>query len=668
MPRRAIYQPKRVSKKLPPVGDPNPKPTQNSKFTLFSQLPAETRLQIWRTALLQATIDRTIHVEVYSQIQTTAHACFCSTGVFCGQHGNCPAFREGLPHWSPFCMSDGFFASTDQVPSPEDSESSLAMASISLTCRESRMAVLELYPKFLRVYQGPWHPGAKSRLVRCCPETDLLVVYAVPDVSLSHTHYESLLSEEHWRLRNESQMARFPYSNEEFAVFKDLISCFQSVAIFSRLCGGGEVFPQGSSSQSYTSFSGEIPGVDLFNSHDMTALLQYFTSLRHVYYWLDPVCYANAWDDAIRVNNAEDLRKDEEPDVEHLRNSARSFIGIRLNESDAFVLRLGCDYEIEGLRLPKQLVCASFSNHLVSSRPTDKHFRVLLFPVDGKPEVIWHGSKSLDGGQEDGGRQLLDIKLILGPDAPLKITPIQYNARLKRKLVDTIYICYRDTFLIDGSRPNQSIARVVSTQAGQYYDWRGPVLVYGMTGLHVDQGKYRDLDMDDFRHVFDYLLSYNYKPAATTKTINAVRINCLGDQKMCNKPAFESVEILSTDPIFSSHDTSDIARRIGLPIFTHRLPPNPAWANDDVGSVLVVRQDMKPLHPLHVEALCKYCQDDIGLLLAHSLGDYEPEKPMEKEAVLAMICRPTFVISWYKLLDEKLSTGNEADAPYPYDA
>lgn len=91
------------------------------------------------------------------------------------------------------------------------------------------------------------------------------------------------------------------------------------------------------------------------------------------------------------------------------------------------------------------------------------------------------------------------------------------------------------------------------------------------------------------------------------------------------------------------------------------------WQND-VGSVLVVRQDMKPLHPLHVEALCKYCRHDIAPLFAHSMGEHAPEEPMKKEAVLAMICRPTFGMSWYKLLEEKRNKDDEVDAPYPYDA
>lgn len=183
---------------------------------------------------------------------------------------------------------------------------------------------------------------------------------------------------------------------------------------------------------------------------------------------------------------------------------------------------------------------------------------------------------------------------------------------------------------------------------------------------------------------------------------------------MCNKPHFEGLQIPSTDPIFSQHDTSDIAERIEIPILTRRCAPDPKWVNDEdnkifehqspfdnldatllhlccdpkaqtdlrtrklgwgwasmqwqneVGSVIVVRQDKKPLFPLHVEALCKFCRHEIRPFLGHSKGEYAPEKPMERDAVLAMICRPTFVICWYKLLDEKRKNGEDSSAPYPY--
>ncbi|KAK6341603.1 hypothetical protein TWF696_008674 [Orbilia brochopaga] len=199
-----------------------------------------------------------------------------------------------------------------------------------------------------------------------------------------------------------------------------------------------------------------------------------------------------------------------------------------------------------------------------------------------------------------------------------------------------------------------------------------------------------------------------------SKMVQAVRINCHGDRTMLKKPHYEAIKISATDKIFTDHETSDIADRLGLPILTHRCPPNPVWEREldhrafngwspfnnreatflhlsldkdavldfstgsmgwgwaptqwqnRVGSVIVVRQDKKPLSPLHVEALCKYCLDEVQPLIGHSLGEYAPEEPMSKETAMSMICRPTFVIFWNKLLTAKLREGVDVDISSPY--
>lgn len=370
-----------------------------------------------------------------------------------------------------------------------------------------------------------------------------------------------------------------------------------------------------------------------------------------------------------------------------------------------------------------KLLCGTFSSFDPLSRPSKETFRAILFSVDDKkPKFIWLHCKWISDEDDDGVRyQSPEVRSFLGPDDPFpRHGSIQYNPVLERRLSDTIYICYRDTFLVDGSKANESTAAITTTTPGQKHDWRGPIIAYGKVGLGIDPTICRDLDMNDFRHVADYFLSYNVNPTPAPQPsfgikIKGVKINCLGDQKIFSKPHFEAVEVSSTDLIFSEHDTSDIAKCIDLPIFTRRCPPNPEWANypdsklfenqspfdnqdatflhlccdpkadfhpqsgemgwgwasmqwqNSVGSTIVVRQDKKPLLPLHVEALCKYCRYEIRPLFGHSQGEYAPEEPMKKDAVLAMICRPTFVIHWYKLLEERIERGEGISAPYPYD-
>jgi len=169
-----------------------------------------------------------------------------------------------------------------------------------------------------------------------------------------------------------------------------------------------------------------------------------------------------------------------------------------------------------------KLLCPTFSDFESSKRATNEHFRAILFPVDEeKPKFIWLHCAWHD--DEDGSNQYPETKSFLGPN--LSMAPIKYNPVLSRKLSDTIYVRYRDTFLIDGSIPSKSIAAITATKPGQFHDWRGPIIAYGKVGLGIDQTTCKDLDMNDFRHVADYFLSYDYKPAPTTfsRTITNLR-------------------------------------------------------------------------------------------------------------------------------------------------
>jgi hypothetical protein len=375
-----------------------------------------------------------------------------------------------------------------------------------------------------------------------------------------------------------------------------------------------------------------------------------------------------------------------------------------------------------------KLLCTAFSKFDVSGRPTDEHVRAVLFPVNKqKPQLIWLHCKwhTGDYGGDSDEWQFPNrdtLKVFLGPDTYLKQLPVTYNSMLKRGLRNTVNICYRDTFFEDGSVVNSSVAAITTTKPGQYHEWRGAVIAYGKRGSGMEPHACKDLDMSDFRHITDYFLSYcckstssNLEPDINFMHVKGVKINCIGDEKMFNKPHFEAIDISATDRIFTTHETSDIANRIGLPIFTRHCVPDAKWANDlcnpifqsalpfdnqdatflhlccdpdaesdshtgglgwawasqqwqkRVGSIIVVRQDRKPLLPLHVEVISKYCRHEIRPLLAHSIGEYMPDEPMERDAVLAMICRPTFVIHWYKLLEEKRKEGAETNVPFPYD-
>ncbi|KAM0518876.1 hypothetical protein ACHAPE_003866 [Trichoderma viride] len=199
-------------------------------------------------------------------------------------------------------MVDGYFSSPKMLPSAEDAISPAALAGLSLACRESRTAVLELYPKVLRILKRRWNEldtVTESRLVRCRPETDVLVIYPVPEtLRLSHP------SEDRWRDLNEAKMREFPDNERRFSAFKEIVSSFQHVAICVS-----EQFPEFDGEIRQTQISGDFwPQHRIWPDNDTVARLLFFKSLRHLYIWVDPFSWPyESWRDGARSNNVEDI-------------------------------------------------------------------------------------------------------------------------------------------------------------------------------------------------------------------------------------------------------------------------------------------------------------------------------------------------------------------------
>ncbi|KAJ8129261.1 hypothetical protein O1611_g4375 [Lasiodiplodia mahajangana] len=356
----------------------------------------------------------------------------------------------------------------------------------------------------------------------------------------------------------------------------------------------------------------------------------------------------------------------------------------------------------------------------MTTRPTQEHVRAILFPVDEKrPKLIWLHCEWVDREEHyDRKWQSRNATLFLNGDRGTDYS-VGHNPILARHPANPVYVSCRQTFLVDGSAPNMSVEVITNTMPGLHHDWRGPFLAYGKVGPSLSGDQYRDVDMTDFRHIADYFTSYNSDRVSsvaitppTALKIKGVKINCTGDQKIFNKPHFEEIELSPTDKIFIDHDTSDIAERIGLPIFTKRcfLHPNlmnkqnrellkddaPFLNHDAVllhlccdpkaeldpskgtvgwglpsvmwsqsaGSAIVVRQDKKPLLPWHMEALCKFCRYNVVDLLWHPQAIQEPAM---RDRVLSFICQPAFSMFWGKMVEEKRENCVVVDAPSPYE-
>ncbi|KAJ8680481.1 hypothetical protein QAD02_016268 [Eretmocerus hayati] len=236
-----------------------------------------------------------------------------------------------------------------------------------------------------------------------------------------------------------------------------------------------------------------------------------------------------------------------------------------------------------------KLLCASFASFDISSRPTDEHVRAIFFPVnDPRPQMVW---LHLRCGENEGTKcQSVDTSPFLGLDEnnqkDSRTDVISYNHVLHRKLSNSIHVSFCNSPRHDESVANKSIANM-SASGGNIHFWQGPVTSYGSNGTVrigiAEEITYRDLDMVDFRHIVDYLTeSRDHRiPHTIRPNTVGVRINCVGDRNICDRPYLELIEVPPTDSIFAEPNTdSDIASCIDLPILTRRYPPHPSWNND----------------------------------------------------------------------------------------
>ncbi|KAI1739861.1 hypothetical protein F4680DRAFT_466018 [Xylaria scruposa] len=348
-----------------------------------------------------------------------------------------------------------------------------------------------------------------------------------------------------------------------------------------------------------------------------------------------------------------------------------------------------CSQECQKIDFPIHgLLCSDFVEHELTQRPNRNHIRAILFPVDQeRPKTIWLPCNTDARGRSPNVEQLL----------PRGLTVIKRRFINLTKVSSKICLCYCDFSIGGESETNQSIKRITTTRPGQYFDWVGAVIAYGKTHRNLSLGGLRDLDMEDFQLIAKYFLScgFNLSLPETPPIfpdVKAVRINCVGD-KILNRPQFEQIELPANDPIFNIHDTSDILNRIGVPVFTQRCAPDPRWeeyltsyANpharflhlhcnpekedwgmiarrwvEKPGSVIIVRQDKKPLSLFHAEALCKYCCDEVFGIIEKATRVRGDEDHITREFAASMICRPLFTIFRNKLIHEKLEKHEDVD-------
>ncbi|KAG0613131.1 hypothetical protein M758_6G079100 [Ceratodon purpureus] len=147
--------------------------------------------------------------------------------------------------------------------------------------------------------------------------------------------------------------------------------------------------------------------------------------------------------------------------------------------------------------------------------PNEAARRGIYFPVDSlTPEFVWVETQWIPPDEyEIGFEKIKQKSLYLGKDLEGKEPLANYihvygNVIRSRERQDKLTICMRDTALIDGSKPNRSIARVLRGDATFYGPWSGGMLAMKLPTLERDPASFVHMDTVDFRDVVDTFRSY----------------------------------------------------------------------------------------------------------------------------------------------------------------
>ncbi|KAF2673112.1 hypothetical protein BT63DRAFT_410159 [Microthyrium microscopicum] len=360
-----------------------------------------------------------------------------------------------------------------------------------------------------------------------------------------------------------------------------------------------------------------------------------------------------------------------------------------------------------------KLLCASFADFAPTSRPSEDDYRAILFSVNKGPQFIWLKHNLIAELHCWVPDRKSEAKLLGPPKCLTDYSIIQYNQTLDRWLPDTLFISYRDDYMIDGSKVNKSICE--ATEDRTIHTYKGPVLVYGSIGLNNSPAASKDLTLIDYAHVIDYFKTVNrftgspapkslYQKLVAEKVmvqkagehkVKAAIILCDGDLKASKKGLrFQMTDIVLNHPIFQEHDMPKTAKLLELPLLTRKnsldtrftpvlnasvvgerlisninadvlhfdcdlknyrpaMPvsqPYPAATLRGPGSILVVRQDKKPLLPMHVSAMCEYIRQEINSNVPRTYTrDAEAEK-RRNEQILAAMSPDKFQAFWNQWL------------------
>lgn len=356
-------------------------------------------------------------------------------------------------------------------------------------------------------------------------------------------------------------------------------------------------------------------------------------------------------------------------------------------------------------------VCKGFTDF--KDPPEPGYIRALLFPEnEAAPRWIWL-KETEDPLDMDFISDSLEVKCFLGVSDDRQIGQQHIMNTLRRAVVwdseaveSRAFLLTRENCFKDGSKPNQSIGTV--TGGHFLFSWRGPIVAVLIRSETAEEGEdghsfFDHLGMIDFRDLINFFLKYGRwveglddfappsfwwmspalkKELGANRVIKAVQIN--GNVEARNtEEKFRSFLVPEGHPALAFLQPCPVTVSLGLPLLMRRAPTQEAskeeaeatgngnfgpslleicidpkhahWGKSPEvtvhGNMAVVRQDMKDLHPHHVEAMICYLSSVVYPAMEDSMSGTR-----SKQEVLEMMHPSRF--DWFFMKFRKEQTGS----------
>ena len=306
-----------------------------------------------------------------------------------------------------------------------------------------------------------------------------------------------------------------------------------------------------------------------------------------------------------------------------------------------------CSAECQQADWPShRLLCKSFKD--LHKRPHPDLRRIIAFPSDeDKPRFMWLPVQQRYGYQTVDSREFMQ-------DAVANYAPVSHHAFTQKPLQHLVNIRYDDDGMTKYSKPNESIINATGGRSSLL--WQGPVFAECGTrySASIEISQVQDMDTRSYADVVAFLIDYHNDSAVNEARkmgkVVGVKANCRGDKHAKGLAQFVKVNIPAHHPIFDSdHAISPISAKVGMPLLTNKYNDvavynrvrtgymenvavtsmqrkcyldakadvskdttsfgwPPRFWDKEVGNVLIVRKDRKPLKLSTVAALAAYCQ------------------------------------------------------------